>query len=571
MKLRYLTTILPMLFTASSFADELPNLGDASQATISPRQERELGLQIMSEIRADPTYLDDPEIAGYLTDLGNRLILNSNEAHPDQEFEFFALQDPTINAFALPGGFMGFNSGLILTAQAESELAGVMAHEIAHVTQKHLARMISGQKYSMLTSLVAAALAIWASRSNPQAGQAILVGSQAQRIQSQLDFTRAHEKEADRIGLSILISAGLDPHGMSTFFERLQRASRFRESAAPSYLRTHPITHKRIADIESRIHDIPYRQIPDSLDFQLVRAKLRASLESPRDAVEHFDSVLQDKRYSNEAVERYGLINALLRDRKYVRADKELAQLYENLQAEADEALENPHLDAVPRIAHRTPLPAAMIETLAARARLAMGQPAEALDIYKDKTAPRLAPRQRALKYSYAGADGTLENHSLGATIQITRKTPQPSAMIETLAARVKLAMGEYAEALDIYKAALRMYPQHRALIYDYADALLRGNNADAALKFVNQQLQFTPNDIRLYRLQAQSYGALGDMLMQHRAQAELYTRQGKIHAAIEQLQIALREDDGDFYQKSSAEARLKELRAMADDDKKEN
>lgn len=142
--------------------------------------------------------------------------------------------------------------------------------------------------------------------------------------------------------------------------------------------------------------------------------------------------------------------------------------------------------------------------------------------------------------------------------------------MIETLAARVKLAMGESAEALDIYKAALRIYPQHRALVYDYADALLRGNNADGALEFVNQQLQFTPNDIRLYRLQAQSYGALGDMMMQHRAQAEIYTRQGKVHAAIEQLQIALRGDEGDFYQKSSTEARLKELRALAADEKKE-
>ena len=123
----------------------------------------------MSEIRADPSYLDDAEIAGYLANLGNKLILGSREAHPDQEFEFFTVQDPAINAFALPGGFMGFNSGLILAAQSESELAGVMAHEIAHVTQKHLARMIAAQKYSMLTSLAAVALAVLASRTNPQA------------------------------------------------------------------------------------------------------------------------------------------------------------------------------------------------------------------------------------------------------------------------------------------------------------------------------------------------------------------------------------------------------------------
>ncbi|MDN5835884.1 MAG: M48 family metalloprotease [Nitrosospira sp.] len=560
-------TILPM-FATNALAGELPELGDVSQATISPREERELGLQIMSEIRADPTYLDDAEIAGYLTNLGNRLILSSNEAHPDQEFEFFALQDPSINAFALPGGFMGFNSGLILTAQAESELAGVMAHEIAHVTQKHLARMISGQKYNMLTSLAAVALAVLASRANPQAAQAVLVGSQARLIQSRLDFTRAHEKEADRIGLNILISAGLDPRGMSDFFERLQRAVRFRDNGAPSYLRTHPITYQRIADIENRIYDLPYRQILDSLDFQLVQAKLRASLDNPEDAVEYFDSVLRDKRYSSEAVERYGLINALLRDRKYVRADRELVELYENLQSDADEAIENQQLAAIPPIANKTPLSSDMIETLAARARLAMGQPAEALDIYK--TTPRIYRPPRVSNKNYAGTDKTLENHQLGAPIQIVRKTPRPSAMIETLAARVKLALGQTAEALDIYEAALRMYPQHRALIYDYADALLRSNSADAALKFVSRQLQFTPNDIRLYRLQAQSYGALDDMMMQHRAQAEVYARQGNVQAAIGQLLIALRTGDGDFYQKSGAEARLKELRAMAADDKKD-
>lgn len=567
MKFRYLMVALPLLFPANIFAAGLPDLGDASQATFSPPEERELGLRIMREIRADPSYLDDAEVAGYLTNLGNRLLLNSRETRPDQEFEFFAVKDPMINAFALPGGFMGFNSGLILTAQSESELAGVMAHEIAHVTQKHLARMIAGQRYSILNSLAALALAVLASRTNPQAAQAVLIGSQARQIQSQLDFTRDHEKEADRIGLNILISAGLDPRGMSEFFERLQMAGRFRENGAPSYLRTHPITYERIADIDNRTHSLPYRQVPDSLDFQLVRAKLRAAMGTPSEAVEFFDSALREKRYSSEAVERYGLISALLRDRKFVRADRELMQLYENLQSDADEALENHHLTAAPQNIYKTPLSSDMIETLAERARLAMGQPAEALDIYK--TAPRIYRPHRASN-NYTSTDKTPENHRLGTTIQITRKTLQPSAMIETLAARVKLAMGQTAEALDIYEAALRTYPQHQALIYDYADALLRGNSADAALKFINQQLQYMPNDIRLYRLQAQSYGALGDMMMQHRAQAEVYTRQGNVHAAIEQLQIALKGDDGDFYQKSSAEARLKELRVLAEAQKKE-
>jgi predicted Zn-dependent protease len=496
MKLRHALAVLPLLLVSPVFADELPDLGDVSQATLSLRQEKELGLQIMSEIRADPAYLDDVEIAGYLTTLGNKLILGSREARPEQEFEFFTVQDPAINAFALPGGFMGFNTGLILAAQSESELAGVMAHEIAHVTQKHLARMIAGQKYSMLTSLAAMALAVLASRANPQAAEAVLVGSQARQIQSQLDFTRDHEKEADRIGMNILVSAGFDPHGMAAFFEHLQKAGRFQENGAPSYLRTHPITYERIADVENRIQITPYRQVTDSLDFQLVRAKVRAYLEKPGDAVKYFESVLRDKRYTSEAVERYGLVNALLQDKKYLRADKELARLYTALQSD--------------------------------------------------------------------GANGGLENHRLGSTIRIERKASSSNPMIETLAAQVKFEAGQIEEAFDIYQAALKIYPQHRALVYGYTDALLRSRHVDTALKFVSQQLRFTPNDARLYTLQAQSYEALGDNMSQHRAQAEAYARQGDFSAAAEQLQIALRTNSGDFYQNSSTEARLKELRELA-------
>jgi predicted Zn-dependent protease len=496
MNFRLLPVVLALLFVLPANASELPDLGDVSQATLSTRQERDLGLQIMAEIRADKDYLDDAEIAGYLTTLGNKLILGSREARPDQDFEFFAVRDPAINAFALPGGFMGFNTGLILAAQSESELAGVMAHEIAHVTQKHLARMIAGQKYNLLTSLAAVALAVLASRTNPQVSEAVLVGSQARQIQSQLDFTRDHEKEADRIGMNILVSAGFDPHGMASFFEHLQKAGRFHENGAPSYLRTHPITYERIADIENRIQQTSYRQVPDSINFQLIRAKVRSYLEKPGDAVKYFDSALRDKRYSNEAVERYGLVNALLEDKKYGRADKELTLLYE-------------------------------------------------------------APNARAI-------DETLEDHRLGEAIRIQRKAAPSSPMIETLAAKVKLSVGQTAEALDIYRSALKIYPQHRALIYDYADALLRSRSPDTALKFISQQLRFTPEDIRLYSLQAQAYEALGDHVSQHRAQAEVYAQQGNLTAAIEQLQIALRTNEPDFYQASSVEARLRELRELA-------
>jgi predicted Zn-dependent protease len=490
---------LAFLFPVNVFAHELPDLGDVSQATITPREERQIGLQIMRQIRADPSYLDDPEIAAYLNSLGHKLINHTTEAGPGQSFEFFALQDSTINAFALPGGFMGFNSGLIIAAQSESELAAVMAHEIAHVTQKHLARMISGQKYTMIASLAALAVAILASRSNPQAGQAIMVASQAGAIQSQLNFTRRHEKEADRVGLNILVAAGFDPQGMAAFFERLQKAGRFYENGAPSYLRTHPLTYERIADIQSRTQEITYRQVPDSINFQLVRAKLRALQGRSGDAVSQFRARLNDKRYSNEAVERYGYILALLRDKKSKEADEQLTVLYSLIDQDA--------------------------------------------------------------------VNGTrLDNHPLGKTIRIERKGLQAGAMIETLAASVKLANGQFDDAFSIYRSALRIYPQHKALIHSYINALLQNQQIGSALDVINRELQLHSDDITLYQLQARAYAMQNNGMLKHRAQAEAYFRQGFYDAAIEQLQIALRHDSGDFYQMSSIEARLRQMQLFAEE-----
>ncbi|GJL75535.1 M48 family metalloprotease [Nitrosomonas sp.] len=503
MKFIFFIIMLSLLFPVNTLAHELPDLGDVSQATITPREERQIGLQIMRQIRADPSYLDDPEISSYLNSLGHKLISSSSEARPGQSFEFFALQDSSINAFALPGGFMGFNSGLIIAAQSESELAGVMAHEIAHVTQKHLARMISGQKYSMITSLAALAVAILASRSNPQVGQAVITATQASAIQSQLNFTRKHEKEADRVGLNILVDAGFDPQGMSAFFERLQKASRFYENGAPSYLRTHPLTFERIADIQNRTHEMAYRQVPDSTDFLLVRAKLRALQGKSSDAVNLFKARLEDKRYTNEAIERYGYILALLRDKKNKQANDELAHLYTLIQNDAKSGL-------------------------------------------------------------------ILKDHQLGKTIQVEQKSLQAGAMIETLAAAVKLANGETADALTIYRTALRIYPQHKALIHGYANALLQNNQIETALELINRELRVHSNDVQLYQLQARAYSLQDKLMLKHRAQAEVYILQGYYDSAIEQLLIALKHDNGDFYQLSTVEARLHQLQKFMEEEKED-
>ena len=465
--MRFALLLIAILFGVRSSAQSLPDLGDSSQAVFSPAIERRVGESIMERVRSDRTYLDDPVGTDYLNGLGNRLA----GASPDtrQSFDFFLMQDPSVNAFALPGGFIGVHTGLILTAQTESELAGVLAHEVAHVTQRHIARMIATQERSSLLSLAAMALGILAARSNSQVAQAVIAGSQAAAIQGALDFSRDNEREADRVGVAILEKAGFDVRAMPIFMERLQRATRLYETNAPAYLQTHPITTERIADLQNRTETIAYKQFSDNVDFQFMRARMRALADEPRQAVFFFDEGLRDRRYINEAATRYGLVLALVRMKDYARARRELAVL----------------------------------------------EP--------------LAPGHAAL------------------------------AVVK---GQLLTASGDAPGALRHYAAALAAHPNYRALVYDYAEALIENRQADTALRVLDQQMNQTPHDPRLYALQAKSYSTLGKRLLQHKAQAEAYLRRGYYSAAVEQLQLALRAGDGDFYQLSATEARLRELRA---------
>jgi len=189
--------------------DELPELGDVSRTTITLQQERQLGESIMRQIRSSPQYLDDPEVTDFVSTLGYRLVANAPNV--EQQFEFFVIQDSTVNAFALPGAFIGVHTGLITTAQSESELAAVLAHEVGHVTQRHIARLFTQQKQAGIASMAALALAILAARSSPDLAQAAVAGAQYAMFQTALNFTRDNEREADRVGVQILEKSGYDP------------------------------------------------------------------------------------------------------------------------------------------------------------------------------------------------------------------------------------------------------------------------------------------------------------------------------------------------------------------------
>lgn len=456
------------LATASpAFGDSLPDLGESARADLSPQLEKKIGESIMNDIRLhEPSYVDDPEINEYLNRLGSRLVAASTS--PGADFHFFAIRDSQVNAFAMFGGFIGINTGTILTSQSESELAGVVGHEISHVTQSHLARQISAQKQQSVLGMIAMAIALLAVRSNSQAAGGAIAGSEAAMIQSQLAFSRDFEREADRVGYDILERAGFDPRGMSEFFERLQRSSRVYENNAPVYMRSHPITVERISDMQNRQARAPYKQIRDSLDFQLVRAKLRAQLGSPKEAVSDFETLLRERKFASEAAVRYGLAYSLYRAKKYAQAEQEL---------------------------------------------------------------------------------------------EMVRRQKSGSAMAESLAGELKASAGDLSAAATIFRDALQRFPLSRALAYGYADTLFSLRSYDKLQAFLDEQLQSYTTDPKLYSLQAKTHAMQGRKLQQHRALAEMYILQGRLVQAIEQLQFAQRAGDGNFYEQSVVDARLRELK----------
>ena len=473
--MKKMVLLLLLCISPRVLGEGLPALGDASQAVLSPQQERQIGRQSMLHIRASRQYLDDAEVNDYLNQLGAKLVENSPE--PSLGFEFFAIDEYTVNAFAMPGGYIGVNAGLLLTTQSESELASVLSHEISHVTQHHLARMIAAQQGDGLVSMAAIAIAILAARTSPQAAEAAITSVQAGSIQKQLNFTRTYEEEADRIGLQLLEKSSFNTRAMSEFLERMQRATRLLDGNAPNYMRTHPVTSDRIAEIENRVQNQPYRLVPDSLDFQLVRAKLIGAQKTAPDAIAYFSDALGAQNFGNQITQRYGLVSALLRNNETERAAQELAALLKQAKAQPESG-NNP--------------------------------------------------------------------------------------MIATLAGQVKRASGNKGGTLAYYRAAVRSFPQHRALIYDYAELLLQDKQAGNALKLLTEQLARHPSDTKLYDLQAMAYAMQGKLIEQHRAQAYSYAWQGNLYAAIEQLEHA-KQAGGNFYQLSTIESELRELREMLD------
>ncbi|GAB6042445.1 M48 family metallopeptidase [Endothiovibrio diazotrophicus] len=322
---------LPLLFLAPALpaaapnAIALPDMGDSAGAVLSREEERKLGEAFMREARRQLTLIEDGEINAYLGSLGNRLTSHSDgDGRP---FTFFVVSDPTINAFAAPGGFIGVHSGLILATRNESELAAVLAHEIAHVTQHHIARSVAASGKMSIAYQAALIAAILLATRDSQLGQAAVAATQAGIVQSQINFTRDNEYEADRVGMRTLARAGFDPEGMPDFFERLAQAYRFQKQP-PEFLSTHPVTTTRISESRARADQLP-RPAPQSrLNYRMMRAKLEVlEAKEDRKLLDSFEKRLAEKTYDSEVATRYGYALALTRAGRYDAARRELKAL----------------------------------------------------------------------------------------------------------------------------------------------------------------------------------------------------------------------------------------------------
>ncbi|MEW5993947.1 MAG: M48 family metalloprotease [Candidatus Zixiibacteriota bacterium] len=320
-----LALVPPAAATPDSLA--LPDIGDSSATAFSPADEKRFGSEMMRSIRHSGRLLTDPEVEEYIQQLGYRLVSTSTQSAAG--FTFFVISDPSINAFAMPGGYIGVHTGLITASRSESELAGVMAHEIAHVTQHHLARSFERAGDMNLPMTAAVIAAILLGGSNPQMGEAALAATMAGSAQMQLDFTRSNEREADRVGIQMLAGAGFDPQGMPGFFERLQQEYRYTSTGVPEFLSTHPVTLDRIADARNRAEQYPSISAADNLNYRLVQARLRVLAARNLDVLaRQYRDALAASNGSGDTADRYGYALVLARQREYAHSRELLTALH---------------------------------------------------------------------------------------------------------------------------------------------------------------------------------------------------------------------------------------------------
>jgi beta-barrel assembly-enhancing protease len=398
----------------------LPDLGSSANALLSREDEYQIGRMVMHNLRNEGRLLEDPETVEYLQSLGSRIGVEAQDG--EHRLTFFAVRDSSVNAFALPGGFIGINTGLITLTDAESELAGVTAHEIGHVTQRHLARAVQAQGRTGLTAMAAqlGAILIGAMTGSTEAAIGLISMAQGTAMQQQINFTRMEEHEADRVGISYLAAAGFDPSGMAGFFTTMMRERGTSGDDIPSLLLSHPVDSLRIAEARARIASMPnFPRKPESLSYELIRERLRVIASTPdSDLRRYYEHAL--KNDSKRLSLRYGAALAEIKSgdpkaavtalKPLIKSHPELNLLHSAL-AQAQLAAEQPN-DAIATFEHGLQLTPRSVPLTVhyAEALLTLNQASKAhqllLDLFNNTPPTPEQIRLTALAASAAGDSG---------------------------------------------------------------------------------------------------------------------------------------------------------------------
>jgi predicted Zn-dependent protease len=509
----------------------LPDIGSSAAAIISPDQERQIGEQMLRSLRGANAVADDPLLDEFLATMGYRLV--SHSERPEQPFTFFVVRSEQINAFAAPGGFIGMNTGLIATAENESEVAAVLAHEVAHVTQRHILRAVESMQQVSLPIMLAMLGALIAAQgaSSGDAAQAAVIGGSALLQQQQINFTRANEYEADRIGIQILARSGYDPQAMATFFWRMGRATRANTGeGVPEFLRTHPVTATRVSEAKDRATQIA-RELPQSTPGVAADAGVLALVAPP-------------SATGGRTVAIDGMPS--------MREQADFARDIRALRAAAPPLPRDP--GAFLRFRERARV-------------LGAANPGDLVPYYR-----------RAI----AAAEGDSAAMQYGLALALTR-AGQAAQAIEVLGTLVAGAPDEIAYALALAEAEdasgrpdlardrlnrmAARFPAHRAVAIAHAQQLVASGSRQAAATAVERLrplLAAGGEDALLQLTFARACELAGDEIRAGEAHAEVALLSGRFDDALRQLGDLLRRTDVDYYQRARIEARIAQITPVA-------
>jgi len=520
---------------------KLPDIGSSAAEVMSPQDQREYGAQVLHELRAYGLVLDDALLDEYINALGYKLVSNSDR--PDLPFTFFVVRDNDINAFAVPGGYIAANAGLIINMSREDELAAVLAHEISHITQQHLLRAFEDmKKMSLPTMLAMLGILLASSHTHDDTGTAaIMAGTQIMQ-QRQINFTRHDEAEADRVGIQTMARAGYDPLAMADTFATLQRVMRVNGVDVPEFLMDHPVDTSRIADAKSRAQNLVCSNVPPAprLSAREAQGPLDLTLPSPRTAnVSATDaaadaSAVASSDAATMSVAKHGEPGTLPRV-------------------------------SVTACGVHTPAQETYFELMRERARvLASDTPGKMRGYYADNLVRDPAFDTPANRYGYALAM-TRSGEPKQAVAELRKLVArEPGSVVMKLALADALDQaGSTQESLAVYADLNSDFPGNRAVTLAYADSLMGHGDRESAQRaqaLLRPLVERYSADPELQKSFGRACQLAGDKVRAAEAYAEAAYLNGRAEDALQQLKTLAKQPDLTFYQRSRVDARITQL-----------